>query len=314
MGYATDPARSLALWHSAGRSDITQPPMYGHALSVLAARGFRVEHLYDAATRALRYLFEQRRDPVCGLIRVLHPWESGCDDSPRWDGWDARPFSERRWNRRKRALVRSIVLQDGAAWSNPQFEVASAAFSALVAFNAQELARLTGDADLLNRAAALSEAIDAQWVEEKRTWSDVRVRGPGNGASARTLDALLTALVSEHEGHVEAAFAEVFETRCFWRPHGPSGVAADEPTYEPRNYWRGDAWPQEIYLMMVAAARRGKGDAAQRLAERLVIGCISSGFAERWNPETGSALGAVPQGWAALASEGARVLCESTRT
>src|SRR5437868_12155664 len=33
MGYQTDPPRSLALWHSAGRSDITQPPMYGHALS-----------------------------------------------------------------------------------------------------------------------------------------------------------------------------------------------------------------------------------------------------------------------------------------
>src|SRR2546429_6425119 len=63
MGYQTDPARSLALWHSEGHSDITQPPMYGHALSVLAGRGFRVEHLYGSATAALRYLFEQRRDP-----------------------------------------------------------------------------------------------------------------------------------------------------------------------------------------------------------------------------------------------------------
>jgi hypothetical protein len=314
MGYQTDPPRSLALWHSEGRSDITQPPMYGHALSVLAARGFQVQHLYDRATSALRYLFAHRRDPVCGLIRVLHPWESGCDDSPRWDGWDARPFSERRWNRRKQQLVGSIALKDGAAWSNPQFEVASAGFSALVAFNAQEIAGLTGDADLLSSATALSQALDAQWVQEKRTWSDVRVRGPGNATSARTLDGLFAVLVSEDERSVDAAFAEIFETGRFWRPYGPSGVAADDPAYEPRRYWRGDAWPQEIYLMMVAARRRGRHDAAQRLAERLVLGCISSRFAERWNPETGSALGAVPQGWAALASEGARVLCESTRT
>ena len=76
----------------------------------------------------------------------------------------------------------------------------------------------------------------------------------------------------------------------------------------PSRYWRGDAWPQEIYIMMVAARRRGHDAAAQRLAERLVIGCVGSCFAERWNPETGGALGAVPQGWAALASEGARVL------
>jgi mannosylglycerate hydrolase MGH1-like protein len=311
MGYPTDPAKSLALWHSAGRSDITQPPMYGHALSVLAARGFRVEHLYARATAALRYLFEKRRDPDSGMVRVLHPWETGCDDSPRWDGWDSRPFSERRWNRRKRELVRSIVLKDGAAWSNPQFEVASAGFSALVAFNAQELAGLTGDADLLNSAAALSEAIDAWWVDAKQTWSDVRLRGPGTGASARTLDGLFAALVSEDEQHVEAAFAEVFGKSRFWRPYGPSGVAADEPAYEPSSYWRGDAWPQEIYLMMVAAQRRGQDEAARRLAERLVIGCMSSCSAERWNPETGGALGAVPQSWAALASEGARVLCGS---
>jgi len=309
MGYQRDPVQSLALWHSRGRSDITQPPMYGHALSVLAARGFSAEHLHDRAASALRYLFEQRRDPVSGMIRVLHPWETGCDDSPRWDGWESRSFSERRWNKRKRDLVRSITLKDGAAWSNPQFEVASAGFSALVAFNAHELAGLTGDRDLRHRADALSKAIEAQWVDAKRTWGDVRLRGSGNGALAATLDGLLAALISEDERHVDAAFAEVFQTERFWRPYGPSAAAADESVYQPSRYWRGDAWPQEIYLMMVAAQRHGRDEAAQRLAEKLVIGCTSSCFAERWNPETGGALGASPQGWAALASEGMLVLC-----
>jgi hypothetical protein len=59
---------------------------------------------------------------------------------------------------------------------------------------------------------------------------------------------------------------------------------------------------------MVAAARRGRDDAARRLAEKLVTGCARSCSAERWNPESGLALGAVPQGWGALASEGAAVL------
>jgi len=64
---------------------------------------------------------------------------------------------------------------------------------------------------------------------------------------------------------------------------------------------------------MVAAQRRGRAEAARRLAERLVLGCMRSCFAERWNPETGDALGAVPQSWAALASEGALVLCHDAR-
>jgi hypothetical protein len=308
MGYQSDPAQALALWQTTGRSDIIQPPMYGHALRVLAERGFAVEHLFDRAAFALRYLFAQRADAASGMIRVVHPWESGCDDSPRWDGWDSQPFDERRWNRQKRELVRSIVLHDGAARWNPQFEVASAGFSALVAFNAFELAELTGDAELARDAAALSAAIEERWIDELRTWSDVRVCGPGSGACARTLDGLFATLVSEDERHAEAALAQVLDPDAFGRPFGPAGVAADDPAYQPRRYWRGDAWPQEIYLMMVAAKRRAWSDAAHGLARRLVLGCVSSRFAERWDPETGRPLGAVPQGWAALASEGARVL------
>jgi Mannosylglycerate hydrolase MGH1-like glycoside hydrolase domain len=313
MGYQTDPPQSLRLWNSVGRSDITQPPMYGHALRILAARGHDMEHLHERAVKALRYLVTQRRDPASGMIRVLHPWETGCDDSPRWDGWESRPYSERRWNKRKRDLLRSLALQDGAAWANPEFEVASAGFSALVAFNAQELAKLTGDAELRHSAEALAKAIDAQWVDDRRTWGDVRVRGLGSGALAPTLDGLFAVLVSRDERHVDAAFAELFETTRFWRPYGPSGAAAGEPGYQPNRYWRGDAWPQEIYLMMVAAQRRGRDEATHELAEKLVVGCMSSSFAERWNPETGRALGAVPQGWAALASEGAHVLCGGRR-
>jgi hypothetical protein len=308
MGYLTKPDASLALWHAPGRSDITQPPMYGHALRVLAARGFAVDHLYSAATAGLDYLLEHRRDPGSGLVRVLHPWETGCDDSPRWDGWQVGPFNERRWNRKKRELVRSIRLGDGAACANPGFDVGSAGFSALVAFNAFELGEVTANEDLLAKASALANAIDRHWLDSRRTWSDVCLAGPRATSAVRTLDALFGVFVSENRQSLDGAFAEIFDRRSFWRPYGPSGTAADEPSYDPAAYWRGDAWPQELYLIMVAAQRRGLPSEARRLAEKLVQGCIGSGYAERWNPETGAGLGAIPQGWAALAGEGLRVL------
>jgi hypothetical protein len=304
MGYPTKPEASLALWHFPGRSDITQPPMYGHALRVLAARGFAVEHLHHAATAGLDYLLEHRRDPASGLIRVVHPWETGCDNSPRWDGWCAKPFRERRWNIKKRDLVRSLELRDGAAWANPGFDVGSAGFSALVAFNARELAEATSNRELLSKSSALASSIDNCWVDSLRTWSDVCLAGPRSTSAVRTLDALFAVLVSENPHHLDSAFAEIFDRRFFWRPSGPSGTAADEPSYDPSAYWRGDAWPQELYLVMVAAQRRGRQVEADRLAERLALGCIGSGYAERWNPETGAGLGAIPQGWAALAGEG----------
>jgi hypothetical protein len=308
MGYQTSPEASLGLWHSPGRSDITQPPMYGHALRVLAARGFVVEHLYRAATAGLEYLFQHRRDPGSGLIRVLHPWETGCDDSPRWDGWRSGRFNERRWNKKKAELVRSIWLRDGAAWANPGFDVGSAGFSALVAFNARELGQAAANESLLAKAAELAQAIDSRWNESRRTWSDVCLAGPRASSSVRTLDALFAVLVSDNRRHLDAAFGEIFDRRAFWRAHGTASTAADESSYNPRRYWRGDAWPQELYLVMVAAQRQGRRREAGRLAEKLVLGCIGSGYAERWNPETGAGLGAVPQGWAALAGEGLRVL------
>jgi hypothetical protein len=305
MGYFGKPEAALAQWHVPGRSDITQPPMYGHALRVLAARGFAVDHLYGPATAGLNYLLEHRRDQASGLIRVVHPWETGCDDSLRWDRPREAPFKERRWNAEKRELVGSIQLHDGVASANPGFEVASAGFSALVAFNARELGELTADRKLLSSASALVQAIDSHWMESHATWSDVCLAGPSRTPTARTLDALFAVLVSGSARFVDAAFEAIFDPRRFWRPHGPSGAAADEPAYDPGRYWRGDAWPQELYLLMVAAIRRGRSADFERLAERLVLGCIGSGFAERWNPETGAGLGAIPQGWAALAAVGA---------
>jgi Mannosylglycerate hydrolase MGH1-like glycoside hydrolase domain len=308
MGYHANPKASLTLWHAPGRSDITQPPMYGHALCVLAARGFDVDHMYGAATAGLNYLFEHRRDPGSGLIRAVHPWETGWDDSPRWDGWRPARFKERQWNAKKSELARSIQLKDGAAWANQGFDVCSAGFSALVAFNAREIGEATANGDLLSNASALAKAIDSHWLESRRTWSDVCLAGPRSTSAVRTLDALFGVLVSESSRNLDAAFAEIFDRRSFWRPHGPSGTAADEPSYDPAAYWRGDAWPQELYLIMVAAQRRGRHADAACLAEKLVLGCIGSGYAERWNPETGAGLGAIPQGWAALAGEGVRVL------
>ena len=308
MGYPTRPRASLSLWHSPGRSDITQPPMYGHALRVLASRGYDAVHLHAPARAGLIHVLERRRDPGSGLLRVLHPWEHGADDSPRWDGWRAGPFDERAWNRRKLELVRTLELTDGAAAANPLFDVASAGFSALVAFNARELGELTGDADLLARARALAGALDARWLAHRRTWSDVCLAGPEASSAARTLDALLAVLVTPDARLADEAFAAVFDGDEFWRPHGPAGVAANEPAYDAGAYWRGDAWPQLTYLLMLAAERQGREGDAERLAERLVLGCIGSRFSERWNAETGAPLGARPQGWAALAAEGARRL------
>ena len=283
--------------------------MYGHALRVLADRGYDVAHLLDRATRGLKYFFKYRLDAGSGLVRVVHPWETGCDDSPRWDGLRSvrrgvlGRYERKRSYATKVAMVRSLEKRDGSALYNPHFDVCSIGFAALVAFNACELSALTNDAELLAFAGALASAIERRWVDEGRIWCDLWLSGPSNGATVRTLDALLPVLVSKHGRAVDAAFEDIADGGAFWRPYGPTGTAVTEPTYQPSVYWRGPVWPHLSYLVMIAASRAGRTEAAIAVAKALIRGCVASRFSEYWHPETGKAKGATPQGWAALASD-----------
>ena len=297
LRYASSPDPHEAFWGRPRTSSITQPPLYGHALAVLHAAGASLsEELLARATGAVRFLLERRRRSAGGLVELCHPWESGCDDSPRWDGALVGPWSSDQWFEAKGSLLASIERSPtGAPLANDAFAVGSVGFSALVAWNALELAEVTGDGALRVAAAELTEAIDARWDGELRTWVDDGPTAAGSGR-VRTLDALLPLLVcARPEG-----FDELVDRRAFGAPCGPRGVHAAEPTYEPRRYWRGSAWPQLTYLLWVAATRGRAPRVPGALVRSMVSGTVRSGFAEHWEPETGSPLGAVPQCWTTL--------------
>lgn len=282
-------------WGRTGTSTITQPPMYGHALAELHRLGVALpDVLLEKASLGLHYLLTARMRDGVGPV-IVHPWESGCDDSARWDAWCPQPWSAERWRTVKHDLVKAV-----ANGTNPHFEVAPAGFGALVAFNARELAGITGDTDLWNAASALADRLADRWDARLRTWVDHVVIGPPATAAARTLDALLPVLVVEDES--SAAFADALDGRAFGGPCGPAAVHRDEPSFDAETYWRGPAWPQLTYLFWLAACRRGDHASAREFAKRLIAGADRSGLAEYWHPDTGAGLGAKRQSWAALAA------------
>ena len=299
LRYPHEPHRHAAFWGRADTSSITQPPMYGHAVAVLAAAGAPVDdELLGRADAGLRFLLEKRVRSVGGLVELCHPWESGCDDSPRWDSTVPGGWSASRWYDAKGSVLAAIERSPGGApLRNPAFPVASVGFSALVAWNARELAGVTGDAALRAAADDLAEAVDARWDPQLRTWLD---DGPTASASGRvrTLDALLPVLL-----HPRAeAFRELTDPSALGAPCGPRGVHRAEPAHQPDVYWRGSAWPQLGYLVWLAATRSGEEAAAASLSRSIVTGASRSGFAEHWVADTGAPLGAVPQSWSTLAS------------
>lgn len=307
LTYWRAPDLHADFWGRPGTSTLTQPPMYGHALAELARRGVAVDDdLVDAARRGLAFLADRRARGLAGSIAIVHPWESGCDDSPRWDAWCRGDWSREAWRARKGELVAALEIEGlpGSAVGSPIFEVEAAGFNALVAFNARELATLGADTYPLD-GDGLVEVLRRRWDRDRRTFVDKVHHGPHGSGVVRTVEALLAVLVLDgvdDAAVIDDVFAQLRDPDAFGGACGPAQVHAAEPVRDPDGYWRGAAWPQLTYLFWVAARRLGRSDDAAALAHALVAGATASGFAEYWHPVTGAPGGAAPQSWTALAA------------
>ena len=299
MTYWVQPDLHASFWGRPGESAITQPPMYGHAVAELVRLGIPVtDELGARAAAGLSFLLGPRRGDRA-LVPIVHPWESGCDDSPRWDRWAGSDRTPASWRARKGDLVASIITSPGgSAVANPSFEVESAAFNALVAFNARELLDVGFGAALAEPVRDVVGALDTRWDPDRVTWWD----GPVGSTPppVRTLEALLGVLVTADRARIATVLEQVLDDDAFGGACGPAQVHRGEPAFDPSAYWRGPAWPQLTYLFWVAARRFGFTAEADVLSARMVAGVDRSGFAEYWHPDTGRGLGAVPQSWAAL--------------
>ncbi len=78
---------------SASSSKITQPPVFGYALYKILKNSKKISKKEKKLATALfrkilllhNYLLTRRDPEGMGLATIIHPWESGMDNSPRWD-------------------------------------------------------------------------------------------------------------------------------------------------------------------------------------------------------------------------------------
>ncbi len=317
-------------WHGRPHgSCLSQPPMYGHVLAELHKKGVEVpKHLIEKAQLGLEF-FVKHRKREGGLIYLVHPWESGMDDSPRWGDYLEGEFDKERWWQRKIDLVDSIQFsKKDSAIFNPEFPVLSVGFNALVAFNIFELESLTGKTQLTEKAEEIVEALENCFDEELQSWSDPKSptqvekdadieKGintkKGNDAekgvkikkgtisektssrTTRTIDPLLVGLVSPK--HHDLIAQLITDKSAFGGDYGPSFVHRAEPSFSTDTYWRGSVWPQLTYLFY----KMFEGvETSKAMSKGLVRGATSSNFAEHWSVDDGKELGAQPQSWTGL--------------
>ncbi|NAZ81086.1 glycogen debranching protein [Kineococcus sp. R8] len=331
-------------------SGICQPPVHAVAAQriVEAARrqGRTDRHaageFLDRAWRPLvawhRWLAERRDPDGTGRVVLHHGWESGMDNSPRWDGPYSRvvvgpdlpPYrrrdtdavgdpsvrpSDREYDRYLWLIeeMRRVGYDDAAMHAAMSFAVEDVLVSALLAVSCDVLADLGEE-----------RGQPAADVTDLRGWSARFRRGvaesvdPGTGLArdrdVRTGEWLATATVAGFAPLLcgglgraeEARLLALFESDA-WCGH-PGLVAAVPPSTSPavdgfraREYWRGPQWPVVAWLFHWSFARRGWAERAAVLREEGLRLVGAGDFAEYYEPFTGEPLGSMQQSWTAAA-------------
>ncbi|TDQ50259.1 glucosylglycerate hydrolase [Actinorugispora endophytica] len=329
-------------------SGICQPPVHAVALRKIVDAGRRrsgadqrrAEALLEWAWPRLfawqRWL-ATRRDPLgTGLIAVTHGWESGMDNSPRWDsayaavrpGPDLPPYtrkdldevgdegerpSDAEYDRylwlieeMRRAGYRSDeIVRSGS------FLVGDVFMSAVFALSCDVLAELGEESGrsgeqvaLLRDWAARSRAAVAATRDPVTGLArDFDVRA-GEWIATPSVAGFSPLLCGGLEPDARAALVATLEGPD-WTGHPDLAtgslptVSPSSPGFLPKQYWRGPQWPVISWLFSWAMRRGGMDDTAAGIrAETLRL--VSDGtFAEYYHPLTGAPLGSLSQSWTA---------------
>ena len=311
-------------------SGISNPPVLVLAACRLAAAGGSgaeafAGRILDPLSDWLRYLFRDRRLAGSPLVAVVHPWETGWDNSPRWDLLGAAGLRPRRpYRRLDTRAVAATERPSGRDYdsyialaeiiSDGDFELASyrartpflvhdVLFDALchrAAVDLNRMARGLGRAepfaarDLEDFGRAFEEL---HWSPRAQTYFDYDVVAGRQieVPSAAALAALAGDLVSR--GRALAILDGYLARNGPLLPVCTYPVGA--PGFDADLYWRGPVWLNVNWLVIEGLDRLGLGERAQLLAEQTLAAFAPTGFAEYVNPVSRQGRGIAGFSWSA---------------
>ncbi|UOX85784.1 hypothetical protein MUY14_28890 [Amycolatopsis sp. FBCC-B4732] len=310
-----------AFWRAGRTSGIVQPPV--HARAVLAVheaapdRGF-LATLYPKLRAWHEYLRGSRDAGGHGLAAIVHPWESGMDNSPAWDEPLARVTPSSGFVRRDLAhgteadrpsdadygrYVRLAAdYRDSDYRDFGDFVVEDPGFNALLADGELALAEIAEELGLPSEehresAARIAKALqDTLWDNGFFFARDVRT-----GALTRqhTCAGLLPLLLPDL-AVAPALLATATGPRFgLGRVHGIPSYDLTAPDFDPARYWRGPSWSNVGWLLHRALHHHGEHALATRLRTDLLTTAVATDFAEYCDPLTGAGHGTRSFSWTA---------------
>jgi glycogen debranching enzyme len=253
---------------------------------------------------------ERERDPDGdGLISIIHPDESGLDDSPKYDG----VF---RWMSHYRAgyfwLVersRRLGYDSRAIIERYDEHVEDVLVNVFYALSLRSLARMLGGDDgrtYEERAERTEDALlERSWDERSGLFWDLAGRGerPIRVSTWSSLAPLALPSLPEEVGR-RLVEEQLLDPRRYLAPCGIPSVSRGEPSFRPGFHlfrcWRGPSWVNTAWLLVPAMRRLGYEAEADRVVDSLAAAVARHGFREYYNALTGEGLAARRFGWSTL--------------
>jgi len=314
-------------------SGISNPPMLPIAARLVGERNRDAQErrafwqrVLAPLVESLRYFRTDRRLPGSPLVTVVHPWETGWDNSPRWDLLQAaglrpkRPYerldtravppAERPSSRDYDGYVALPEILDDADYRLPAYRartpflVHDVVFDALTYRAMGELDHIAADLGLPAPFPA-AELTEFQWAFEEYHWNERhRTYYDYDCVGKKQIETPSAAALAALGGHLVEDLERVtgiLEEHVRRSGHAlpiPT-VPSDAPTFDPVLYWRGPVWVNVNWLAVDGLLHLGLEGAAEAIREQTLDRLDAAGLAEYFNPLTGAACGAPEFSWSA---------------
>jgi hypothetical protein len=246
-------------------ADVTKPPITAWtAVKLYEMSGNRefLDELYEPLVRWNQWWFEKNDYNGDGLCQYNHPFSSGLDDSPLWDG--------------------------GMPVESPELNTYLCLHMEALSHIAAVIG-LPDDAQLWRDRAddVAQRMIDKMWDEDAGVFWALRDEQPIRILTPFSLYPLWTGRMPKRI--TDRLIAHLTHPNEFWTRYPIPTVARSDPHHNPEQMWRGPTWVNINYLFIEGLMRSGHVDLAAQLRDRtLELVMQRDDIFEYYHPETGA--------------------------
>ena len=315
-------------------SGITQPPVAGFAINRLYEISKDKDQAKKNAIKLIHKIhkwhqwFYQNRDPLkTGLVAIIHPWESGRDNSIDWDkafekvptdgvmsferrdtkhaNPDHRPTEEQY----KRyiwllQLFKSLNYDNSKLHKASPFKVVDPGFNAILirsCFDLSNLAETLGETEIAKSSKEMAElgsnALETLWSEKHNQYLsyDRHSNEVVDSLSIGGLLPIFTNLPEDKINKIENKISNLIKENNFVI----ASHDKNDERFEHLRYWRGPVWLIMNYMISNGLKTSGKNELSNMIIENSLKLIKENGFAEYYSPIDGNPCGGDSFTWTA---------------